>query len=139
MDERQQVVATEFVYRRIHHVYFHADLARPVDAAAFRPNQSDTTGLSVFRALFCSQPEDTLANVDAAKRSEYFVVRLAVQDLLHLGLTVTPDPDPNGPPGHAVIPELSWPEYQARKQRLKKIHVELAQLASGAIVHRPSY
>jgi hypothetical protein len=53
-------------------------------------------------------------------------------------LTVLAAPDPSGPSGHAVIPELSWPAYQADKQRLKPIQLELARLASAELVHHPA-
>jgi hypothetical protein len=135
-DPLQPVDESEFVYRRIHRSYYRDDLAIPTQPVAFRPNANDTTGLSVFRANLV-RAEDTLANVDASKRSDYYVARLAVRDLRRLGLTVVPEPDPNGPPGHAVIPELSWQSYQANKHHLKQIQVELAKLASAAIAHRP--
>lgn len=137
MDEQQPVDASEFVYRRIPRTYYQAGLPIPIHPAAFRPNSNDTTGLSVFRAAFV-QPADTLANIEAGKRNNYYVAQIAVQDLHRLGLTVVPEPDPNGPPGHAIIPELSWQAYQADKQRLKQVQVELAKLASAAIVHQPS-
>ncbi len=137
MDEDQPIYANEFVYRRIHRTYYQAGLPLPVQPAAFRPSQRDTTGLSVFREFFV-RPVDTLASVEASKRNDYYVARLAVQDLHRLGLTVVPEPDPSGPLGHAVIPELSWQAYQADKQRLKVLQVELAKLASAEIVHKPS-
>ncbi len=72
------------------------------------------------------------------KVGDYCIARLSVRDLRNLGLTVMPEPDSNGPPGHAVIPELSWPAYLADKQqRCKLILVELARLASADIVHQP--
>jgi hypothetical protein len=135
--QRQPVDASESVYRRVHRSFFQANLLIPIQAAAFRPNPHDTTGLSVFRARFV-QPEDTLVGVGPGKRNDYFVVRFLAQDLDRLGLTLNPEPDPDGPPGHAVIPELSWQAYQANKQRLKQVQVELAKLASAAIVHSPS-
>ncbi len=131
----QPVDAGEFVYRRVHRSFVQTNLLIPIQAAAFRPNQHDTTGLSVFRARFV-QPVATLVGVEPGKRNEYCVARLLVQDLHRLGLTVIPEPD--GPPGHAVIPELSWQAYQANKQRLKQVQVELAKLASAAIVHSAS-
>ncbi len=137
MDEQQPVEESEFVYRRIPRTYYQTGLPISIHPAAFRPNPNDTTGLSVFRAAFL-QPADTLANIEAVKRNNYYVARIAVQDLLRLGLTVMPEPDPNGPLGHAIIPELSWQAYQADKPRLKPIQVELAKLASVAIVHQPS-
>lgn len=137
MDEQQSVDASEFVYRRIHRHHYQADLSIPIQRAAFCPNQNDTTGLSVFRAAFV-QPVGTLVNIEADKRNNYYVARISVQDLNRLALTVVPEPDSNGPLGHAIIPELSWQAYQADKQRLKQVQVELAKLASAAIVHQPS-
>jgi hypothetical protein len=137
MDEHQPVDASEFVYRRIPRNHYQAGLPIPIQRAAFCPNPHDTTGLSVFRAAFV-QPADILTNIDASKRNNYYVARIAVQDLHRLALTVEPDPDPDGPPGHAIIPELSYRAYQADKQRLKQVQLELAKLASAAIVHQPS-
>ncbi len=136
MDETDPVEDSEFVYRRIHPTFFDAALPIPVQREAFRPNQNDTTGLSVFRAGL-AKPAEALANLDPAKAKDYYVARLAVRDLRKLGLTVGPEPVPGGPLGHAVIPDLSWPAYQAQKQHWKAILLELAKLASADIVHRP--
>jgi hypothetical protein len=134
MDENQLVDDGEMVYRRIAGVYYNPTLPIPVQREAFRPTEHDTSGLSVLRANF-ARPEDTLAHLDPAKAKGYHVARLAVCDLRKLGLTVLPEPISGGPPGHAVIPELSWPAYEADKQRLKQTQIELAKLASAAIVH----
>lgn len=137
MDEQEPIQDDEFVYRRIHRHFYDASIPTCIRREAFRPSQNDDTGLSVFRAAFV-QLAGTLANIDASKQNDYYVVKIAVQDLHRLGLTVVPEPDPNGPPGHAVIPELSWQAYQADKQRWKPVQLELAKLASAAIVHQPS-
>jgi hypothetical protein len=137
MDEHEPVQDDEFVYRRIHRNFYDGSIPTRIRREAFRPSHNDATGLSVFRAAFV-QPADTLTNIDASKQNDYYVARLAVEDLHELGLTVQTDPDPAGPPGHAVIPELSWQAYQADKRRLKQVQVELANLASAAIVHQPS-
>src|SRR5438874_2492703 len=114
MDEHEPVDGSEFVYRRIHPKFYNSALAIAVLLEAFRPNRNDTSGLSVLRARF-AQPQDTLAEGDPAKVAGYYVARLAVRDLQDLGLTVKPEPLPGGPPGHAVIPQLSWPGYEADK------------------------
>jgi len=137
MDERQPVEDSEFVYRRIHRSFFDPTVPIPIRMAAFRPNENDTTGLSVFRARFV-QPPDTLANVDKAKTNDYYVVGLSVRDLRNLGLTVNPEPAAVGPRGHAVIPELRWQVYASQKDLCKPLLVELAKLASANIVHPPS-
>src|SRR5262249_24052481 len=118
-------------------LFYDASVPTLIRSEAFRPSHNDHTGLSVFRAAFV-QPVDTLANIEAGKRNEYHVARVAVQELRRLGLTVVPEPDPDGPLGQAVIPELSWQAYHADKQRLKQAQFELAKLASAAIVHQPS-
>ena len=136
MDENEPVDEREFIYRRIAPLYYDAGLTISVQREAFRPTANDSTGLSVLRALF-ARPEDTLGNLDPQKAKEYYVARLAVRELRNLGLTVVPDPMPTGPPGHAVIPEMTHASYRGRKQHWQSICVELAKLASTDIVHRP--
>jgi hypothetical protein len=137
MDEHEPVEDSEFVYRRIPGVFFDAGLPVPVQREAFRPNANDTNGLSVFRACF-AQPTDTLFNLDPTRAKDYYVARISVRSLRDLGLSVTPDPLPGGPVGHAVLPELNWAAYRAQKEIWKAILLELAKLASADIVHRPS-
>src|SRR5437879_4314924 len=137
MDEHEPVAETEFVYRRIHPNFYNPALRVAVLPEAFRPSRNDTTGLSVLRERF-AQPQDTLANRDPAKVRGYYVARLSVRELRNLGLTVLPDPVASGPPGHAIIPELSWQAYDAEKKRLKQVQFDLAKLASADLVHQPS-
>lgn len=134
-DERQPVDENEFVYRRIHRSHYQAGLPIPVQMTAFRPNERDTTGISVFRERFVT-PAETLANVNANRRADYYVARLSVRDLRRLGLNVRPEPNPNGPAGHAVIPETNWQSYEANRPRLKEILFQLAQLAGADMVHQ---
>jgi hypothetical protein len=136
MDEHEPVDESEFVYRRIPRMYY-TNLEMPVQREAFRPTKNDATGVSVLRARF-AQPAETLAHVDPSKVNDYFVARLAVRDLVNLGLTVVPEPTAGGPPGHAVIPELNWQAYQGKKEHWKPILVELAKLAGADIVHKPA-
>lgn len=136
-DQHIPVEEGEFVYRRVHRSFYDENLALPIQPTAFRPNQNDMTGLSVFRSRFVAA-QDTLANIPEEKRDDYVVVRIAVGELARLGLSVKPEPDLAGPPGHAVIPELAWDAYNADKKRLKEVQLELAALASADIAHRPS-
>jgi hypothetical protein len=136
MDELEPVDGNEFVYRRIHPRFHKPDLAVPVLFEAFRPNRNDTTGLSLFRALF-AQPMDCLPR-DAAKSTGYLVARLLVSDLHDLGLSIHPQPDPSGPAGHAVIRELSIANYENDKVRWRPILLALAKLASKSIIFGPS-
>ncbi len=111
MDEHDAVDDGEVVYRRIHRLFIVPSVQILIQFPAFRPTANDSTGLSVFRSRFLLQPEDALANVAPDKIKHYYVARLAVRDLRNLGLTVVPERNPGGPPGHAVIPELSWAAY----------------------------
>src|SRR5882672_5524059 len=113
--QNEPVAEDEIVYRRVHRSFFDPAVLVPIRAAAFRPNANDESGLSVFRARFVTSG-DTLTNVAESKRNAYLVVELSVKDLNGLGLTVVAEPDPDGPPGHAVIPELSWAAYVANKK-----------------------
>src|SRR5438128_668080 len=135
MDELEPVDDSEFVYRRIHPQFFDPALAVAVQLEAFRPSRNDNTGLSVFRARF-ARPEDCLPS-DPAKAAGYFMARLAVADLRNHGLTVQPEPVPAGPPGHAVIPELSWASYDGDRAHWRPILLALAKLASNDVVHLP--
>jgi hypothetical protein len=137
MTQHEPLDDSEFVYRRIHPDFYDASLPAPVQPRAFRPSQGDDTGLSIFRARF-AQPQDCLTNRDPAKVAGYAVARLCVRDLRSLGLTVVPEPIPDGPPGHAVIPELGWKAYQANKVQWKPTLLALAKLASADMVHRPA-
>jgi hypothetical protein len=137
MDEHDPLEDGELLYRRIHRTFLDPSVPIPIQLPAFRPTANDTTGLSLFRARFLAQPQDALANLAPDKAKNYYVTRLVVRDVRSLGLTIVPEPIPGEPPGHAVIPELSWVSYQAQKQQWKPLLAELAKLASAAIVHQP--
>jgi hypothetical protein len=136
MDEYRPIDDSEFIYRRIPPIYFDAALVIPVTREAFRPTEKDAAGLSVFRSGI-AKPSDTLATLSQEKAKKYYVVGLPVNEVRKLGLTVIPNPISGGPPGHALIPEINWDGYQARKDHWKPILFELAKLASANIVHWP--
>jgi hypothetical protein len=133
MAELEPVGEDEFVYRRIHICYFNGSLPIAIQRGAFHPTDSDTTGISVYRARFV----EAVDLIPADKRDLYYVARLSVRALRDLGLSAKAKPDPDGPPGHAVIPELARPSYVAEKSRWAKVLVQLAALASADIVLRP--
>jgi hypothetical protein len=137
MSECDPIEEQEYVYRRILRQYYQSNLAIPVQREAFRPTQSDLTGVSVFRARF-ARPEDTLVNVKPDRIRDYYVCQLPVRELRPLGLSVVPEPIPGGPAGHAIIPELAWVTYQARKSHWKQVLLELARLAARSIVIQAS-
>jgi hypothetical protein len=136
-EELEPVGHEESVLRRIPMSFYEEGLPTPIQRAAFRPNEQDTTGLSVYRARFVSSYSDVLRNVKPEKREKYYICRLCARDLFALNLTVVPDPDPEDIPGHCIIPELSWQKYQDEYERLAEIQLQLAGLGSRDIVHRP--
>jgi hypothetical protein len=127
------LAADEFILRRIHKNHCDVQLPRTIHFAAFRPSNEDTTGLSVYRARYISPAQVAAAG---RKPGEYYVARLPLQALYDLNLTVVPDEKAGGPPGHAVIPELSLAAYERDKKRCKDVLMELARLAGQAIVHQ---
>ncbi len=123
-----------YILRRIHKS--RCTTTEPIEVlrGGFCPAEKDTDGLSVY---FADQVEPALLAASARKPDECFVVRLLLDVVLKLGFTVVPCEDPGGPPGHAVIPELSFSAYESCKQRWKPLQEELARLATRDIVHRP--
>src|SRR5438128_2199772 len=125
------VSAHEFVFRRVHRNHVDAGPPLAVRFPAFRPTVSDTSGLSVFRQSLTSAAE---VAASGRKPGEYYVARLAVADVKSLGLSVFADELPNGPTGHALIPELSFGNYQSDKPRSRAVQERLAEMASRNIV-----
>ncbi len=97
----------EFVYRRIpggNPSFYNPRKSRPVTVGAFSPSDLDTDGLSVFRALFTTPDEVARLN---SKPYSFYIARLRVSDILELGVSVIPDPLPDPPFGHSLIPEMN--------------------------------
>jgi hypothetical protein len=132
--EASPVSDEEFVLRRIHQN--HVDPGPPlvISLTAFRPTPEDTAGLSVYREKFVSP-----INVDVSGRKpgEYYVSRLSVRQLRHLGLSVIEDEQSQGPAGHALIPGLSLSAYQQDKRKARELQIHLAELAGQDIVLVP--
>src|SRR5262245_62167982 len=107
-EELEPVGDQEFILRRVHKSHYRDGLPTPIQRVAFRPNENDTTGLSVYRARFVSLYSDVLQAVREEKRGQYYISRLSVRALRRLSMTVVPDPNPEDIRGHCIIPELSW-------------------------------
>ena len=128
------VAADEFVLRRIHKNMVQAGPPPIVSYLGFRPTPDDTNGLSVYREIH-------IAALDVAasgrKPGEYYVARLRIADLAALGLSVVVDEQAHGPPGHALIPELSFDACQQNQTHCRQIQIRLAALACSAVVVMP--
>jgi hypothetical protein len=131
---REAVDSSEFVFRRIHKSQFSTSPPARILRGGFCPNKQDVTGISVYR----EKDTTVVAIVAAAKKpNECYVVRIPVQSLIDLGLSLIPEDDPEGPIGHYVIPEFRLSEYEQKRNELKDKQEELARIASDNIVHRP--
>jgi hypothetical protein len=71
------------------------------------------------------------------KRNRYCIARLAVPELLGLGLTIHSQPI-SVVPGHAVVPEMNINSYTINRVRWKEIFKRQAELASRNIIYRPA-
>ena len=123
----------QYVLRLIPKAWYKTDRPIPFEWLAFKPTDEDNDGVSVYRAELIT-PARLAAT--GRKPGTYYVVRLSVRTLHSLNLTIVPTAGPL--PGHAVIPELSKPAYDANKQLLKELMLELAKLADQKIVHTPT-
>jgi len=108
-DETEPITDDELLYRRIPAALNLYDPRREphLRPDAFRPNQNDMTGLSVYRAKFKSVEEAA----QGREGKSYYVAVLRTGDLRARGIEVVPRPIA-GDPGHAEIPGLT---YQNRK------------------------
>lgn len=127
----------EAILRRIPASPAYVDLdpgaEQAVSRLAFQPHkENDTDGLSVYRRLFLSPRA-----VAATREKPSFVAELLAARIRGLGLSVEPDPLVSGPPGHALIPELTAEMRKNDPERCKQLQLELALIASERIVHTP--
>ena len=136
MNDDDAIAPEELLLRRIVRQPGQYDpaLDPAVHRGAFTPNRQDVDGLSLFREAYISASAVALAARKPA--SDYVVARLRVSDVLSLGLSVLPCPDPGGLPGHVVIPELSLARYNdpLLKLGIKEASLHLARLASRDVI-----
>ena len=126
----EPVAADEIIYRRVRlELYTPVNRNRP-QMAAFRPNEHDTTGLSVVRAKY-KTPVQAAQN---SRSKQYYVAFLRVSELRARGIEVVPKPlhagdarHPEHDPGHAELPQIT---YSHRRDQ----HVmELMELLASAL------
>src|SRR5436309_2142592 len=75
---------------------------------AFRPNENDTTGLSVYRAKYRTLEEAARGR----EGKQYYVAVLRTGDLRAAGIEVVPRPLADDP-GHAELPALTYAERKS--------------------------
>lgn len=135
--EHDNVLPDEYVLRRvlIQADCINLDLRKPVQETAFRPTNQDVNGISVYRELFTT-PEAVAREGRSPKG--YYVLRIPVNEILALGLTVVENPDENQLPGHCLIPEVNVKKRGNRdaKRELKVLQQSLADLINKDYTNR---
>ena len=98
---QEAVSQDEFVLRRVAPGHTKPGQTVSVQRDAFMPWPRDLTGLSVYRERYIG-PAAIVAAIEDSKRPNTSIARIAVSDLIALGLSIVPEDDVL--PGHAVIP-----------------------------------
>jgi hypothetical protein len=143
-DETAEITDDEYLLRRVPASHFTSAGSLEIGAQAFRPvagtkaRTPDIDGISLFRAACLSDPMEVLAELDENRRASTGVVRLPVDRIRDLGLTIKSAPTPNIP-GHVVLVELNADALLSTKAWTRDVQAELAKIASepGNIVLRP--
>ncbi len=119
----------ESLYRRVQEKDFDPAKSPYPEHLAFRPNEHDTDGISLFRERMTEAKGIALARAKPGKR--YYVAEIPVSEFHRLGLTVATDdlrpPTVSDPidPTHVVIPELN--AATRREDRTRDLAQQLAR------------
>ena len=116
-DGTEPIAPNELLYRRISFALYDPERDSAASPRAFRPNEKDTTGLSLYRAKYHT-PEEI---APAIAKHPYWVGILRAKDILRDGMSLVPRPMPPQFIGHAEITDLT---YECRRTR----HAESLQM-----------
>ncbi len=110
----------EFVYRRVsmESGWYDPSLELRVAWLAFRPNENDVGGISVWRAKYKSPRE--VARIAPRPGHHYYVLVLNAGRLREAGVELHPSPEDGGP-GHASLINLSAEHYRSNKDAVRAL------------------
>ncbi len=140
--ESDPVSEDEWLLRRVRAERFNTLHSPIISPGAFEPRikgrDIDHEGISLYREACLSSPLDVLQTLPPDRRNQNAIVRVPVQILTSLALTVVLRPDPRVL-GHVVIPELNAADFTRHRPRFSNLLLQLAILASEPenIVLRP--
>ena len=139
-DQSHPLSPDEYILRRVPvspgNKLVNLDLSPPLNRVAFRPNEKDILGISVFRELFVTPLR--IAKKARKGPNSCYVVRLRVSDVRAAGFNAIPDPQADQLPGHTLIPEINFTSLQNDKEQSKVLQLKLANLVTlNDIVFKP--
>jgi hypothetical protein len=109
-----------------------------VNPTAFEPRTVDVDGISLYREDFVTKKY--LASVSGYPTGVR-VASVTAKDCTNLHLSLQPSPDPKGPSGHLVIPEMAFvkktPQTKDLKRKIQDLAQKLAQIASKNEIYTP--
>lgn len=87
--------------------------AKTVDPLAFRPRESDSTGLSLGRAVY-ETPQQAAAR--GSKGRQFYIAVLSARRMRAAGIQIAPRPL-TADRGHAEVPELTFDNRRTDRAR----------------------
>ncbi len=133
--EAEPIEHDEFVLRLIWKDFFKSGGRRTIGSRAFLPRPSETDGISVFREACVFRPEDILVVIAEEKREKYGIVRLAISELLAMGLSVVSE-KLDSVAGHAIVPELNIDTLDSDPSKMAEWQDALAKLANLHVIRK---
>jgi hypothetical protein len=114
--------------------YYNPDKNPPLERGAFTPNERDDDGLSFY--LEREQSIDNLVRSANRAPGTVLVIRFTAGDIYAMGLTLKRVMRDGDLPGHVVVPEMNYADYQDknRKGRIKEAASSLVTLGLRNIV-----
>lgn len=124
--ETSPIADDEIVLRRVSETsgYYDPESDRPFAWVAFRPNEKDVRGLSVWRERY-KTPEQA-AGINARPGRRYFIFKLNVGVLREAGVIVEPSTDEGGA-GHASLVNLNPRRYAEDKNAVQELARTIAE------------
>jgi hypothetical protein len=141
MDEGPSAIEPEdFILRRclIADGYYDKHKDPPVATGAFRPNEGDTDGISLYLERLLSIRELILDTVNRTGKpaERWAVIRLRAQNVYAIGLSIVATSDKEDLPGHVIIPQINHIDYigKSGKRRIKEWIETLVNVGSKNVV-----
>lgn len=121
----EPVADDEILFRRVSEAsgWYDPTSDRPVAWLAFKPNENDVSGLSVWRAKYRSAAET--ATIGAQPGRRYFVLALRAGELRRVGVSIVPSPGEGGV-GHVSLSNLNAIQYRENKDAMRNLAERIA-------------